>query len=73
MAKWGTEDALDFDSSFTDMMRHAKETLMVYSRLHPLVFCFPAFKKRKETRTAHGRVQRFLVFPALPCPTLFFA
>jgi len=28
MAKWGTEDALDFDSSFTDMMRHAKETLM---------------------------------------------
>jgi hypothetical protein len=35
MAKWGTEDALDLDSSFTDMMRQAKETLMVCT------FCVP--------------------------------
>lgn len=28
MAKWGSEDSLDLDSDFTDMMRLAKETLM---------------------------------------------
>jgi len=35
MAKWGSEDSLDLDSDFTDMMRLAKETLMVRALCMP--------------------------------------
>jgi hypothetical protein len=74
MAKWGTEDALDFDSSFTDMMRHAKETLMVCT------FCIPVCTRsssasppsRKEKKHAQRMDGCSVSSSSLPFPALLF-
>ena len=49
MAKWGSEDSLDLDSDFTDMMRLAKETLMVRA------LCMPSAPARLHARFPHTR------------------
>jgi len=70
MAKWGTEDALDLDSSFTDMMRQAKETLMVctFFPFAPSRLLLPRLKNKNPQRMDGCSVAT----SSLPFPVPFF-